>query len=70
MTPINGWETYQKLVLHELERQNLEIEKVNEKLDDLKTAVTMLQVKAGVTGAIGGAVLGGLAGLLFRFAAG
>lgn len=59
MTTENGdasWQRYQKLVVGELGRLNDGLERIEKEITDLKVAIAMLQVKAGVWGLIGGAI--------------
>ena len=57
----NGWQEWSKFVLKELTRLSDTYEdlskKVNEEVTQLKTEVAMLQVKSGIWGIIGGAIV-------------
>lgn len=61
----NGWERYQKHVLAELERFNESHDKIVEKLEKVRIDIAKLQVKAGITGAIGG-LLGAIGLMLLK----
>ncbi len=51
-----GWNTWSKYVLKELERLNNVAEAMNAKLDKVITDITVLKMKAGVWGLIGGMI--------------
>jgi hypothetical protein len=57
-----GWDEYRRLVLAALERLEGDIRNLDGKVDGVKTAVTALQVKAGLIGAGAGLVAGALIG--------
>ena len=50
------WEEWSKFVLKELERLNDNIEKLIERLSALETNVTILNVKSGAWGILGGSL--------------
>lgn len=60
----NGWVEYRRLILSELERINLALREIDEKIDGkligevakLKVDIGMLQVRSGIWGAIAGVV--------------
>ena len=52
----NGWNEWSKFVLKELERLNSCYENLDAKVDSIKEDVVMLKVKAGLWGALGGAI--------------
>jgi hypothetical protein len=52
----DGWAEYKRRVLFQLDTLTDHMEKMETKLDDLRTSVTILKTKAGF--------IGGLAGLL------
>lgn len=52
----NGWTTYQKLVLAELERHGEKLEKLEAHLNRVEIEIAMLKVKSGAWGLMGGAV--------------
>lgn len=52
----NGWNEWSRHVLAELERLNAYCERIEKKLNEAITDIATLKVKAGVWGAIGGAV--------------
>lgn len=53
----NGWAIWSKHVLLELERLNDEIEKVGNKLDEIRDDVIMLKTKASLWGGITGLIV-------------
>lgn len=53
---LNGWNEWSRYVLKELERLNTCYEQVRIELGNIKTEVTMLKVKAGFWGLLGGAI--------------
>ena len=54
MGDTNGWHEWSKHVLKELERLNTCYEKLNDRLNKIQESVTILKVKAGIWGAVGG----------------
>jgi hypothetical protein len=52
----NGWTNYQKLVLAQLEQHQESLEKINDKLNQIRIEITELKVKAGVWGLIAGMI--------------
>lgn len=52
----NGWNEWSKFVLKELERLNTCYERLDEKLDNMTNEITALKLKAGVWGALAGAI--------------
>lgn len=52
----NGWTTYQKLVLSQLESHQEALDKINDKLNELKIETTILKVKAGIFGFFAGMI--------------
>jgi len=56
MTDSNGWNEYQKLVLHELHELNLKFDKNSQDIQNIREQVAKLKVKSGVWGAIGGMI--------------
>lgn len=61
-----GWDEYRRLVLAALERLEADIKAIDAKVDIVKTAVTALQVKAGLIGAAAGLLAGALIGKLIH----
>ena len=72
MAEVNGWAEYQKLVLNELSRHNVLIEKISEsmnkrlnefdrqtyeKMSSIEKEIVRLKVKSGVWGIVGGLVI-------------
>ena len=51
-----NWEEHQMFVLQELKRLNVNIEKVENKLDCISKDTAVLKVKAGLWGLLGGAI--------------
>lgn len=47
----NGWEVYQKVVLDRLDRHERILTESNKKINQLCTAVAVMQAKAGVVAA-------------------
>ena len=57
MTPqTNGWSAYEKMVLNRLEALERDISSLDDKVTLLRIDVGQLKVKAGMWGAIAGAV--------------
>ena len=52
----NGWREWSKYVLKEMERLNTCYKSIDEKQRQIAIEIAMLKVKAGVWGAIGGAI--------------
>lgn len=52
----NGWSEWSRHVLAELERLDDNIKELTVAVNSLVTEVAMLKVKAGIWGAIGGAI--------------
>ena len=52
----NDWKEYRRLVLSELERLNAHGERIDKALATISTDITMLKVKAGLWGLLGGLV--------------
>jgi len=61
------WIEYRKLVLSELERLNIKVMEIDQNLNSTKTDIAMLQIKAGLWGAISGVIPGLIAALFFYF---
>ncbi len=69
---LDGWAEYRKLILSELERLNNTIDRLDEKIDqlrqfdiaDMKMEIAMLKTKAGLLGAIGGSIGGSIVGVI------
>tara|TARA_R110000744_G_scaffold9052_7_gene29474 strand:+ start:5599 stop:5820 length:222 start_codon:yes stop_codon:yes gene_type:complete len=55
------WAEYQRLVLNELERHNMLLGKMDEKLGKVSTEIAMLKVKSGLWGMAGAAIPVGIA---------
>ncbi len=56
----NGWQEWSKYVLKELERLNACYLSIDKRMQQTALEVAMLKVKAGVWGAVGGAIPIGL----------
>lgn len=54
----NGWPEYSKLVMSELEKHGEKLEKLSQQMVVHGEDIAQLRVKAGVWGAISGAVMG------------
>ena len=52
----NGWSEWSRFVLKELERLNTCYERLDEKLDKMNNDIISLKLKAGVWGALAGAI--------------
>lgn len=52
----NGWKLWSKHVLIELERLNKKCENIESKLNRMSLDIAMLKIKAGIWGAVAGAV--------------
>jgi len=52
-----SWTEYRRLVISELERINVSLDKLNAELSSMKTDIALLQLKASVWGAVSGAVV-------------
>ena len=55
-TKDNGWDEHRKLVLAELKRHGEECEKIIDRLNEFQVAIAVLKVKAGIWGAVAGAI--------------
>ena len=56
MASENGWQEWSKHVLKTLEDLNDKYESLDEKVNQIRIDIAKLQVKAGIWGAMGGAV--------------
>lgn len=54
----NGWDQYQRLVLNELTKHGDKLEKLSEQMIKHGEELAQLRVKAGIWGAVSGAVVG------------
>jgi len=52
----NGWNKYQELVLKSLDKHDLVLEKISDELTQIKVETGQLKVKAGLWGAVAGAI--------------
>lgn len=52
----DGWDTYKRLVLAELERVNERLEALLEDQIQMRESIAGLKVKSGIWGAVGGAL--------------
>lgn len=52
----NGWDRYQIMVLEKLDGHDKLLEKINDQIVDVKVEIATLKVKAGVWGAVAGAI--------------
>lgn len=63
MTPTESkedWADYRRLLLAEIKRLNEHQEKVETEIQKLKVQLAVLQVRAGLTGLVGGALAAGI----------
>ena len=56
----NGWDEYKKLVLHELERSNSRLQKIEDHLNTIDRKLTVLQTKVYTTALFISVVISGL----------
>jgi len=63
----NGWDQYKKLVIHELERNNNRLERLDKRLASIEHKLVVLHTKMYVAAFVASCVL--TAGLNFVFAA-
>lgn len=56
----NGWDEYKKLVLHELERSNSRLQKIEDHLNVIDKKLTILQTKVYTTALFISVVISGL----------
>jgi hypothetical protein len=56
----NGWDEYKKLVLHELERSNSRLQKIEDHLNVIDKKLTILQTKVYTTALLISVVISGL----------
>ena len=56
--PPGEWSEYEKLVIAELKRLNQSYEGLRENIEKLNLELTKLKIKAGIWGAIAGAIPG------------
>ena len=64
---ISGWDQYEKLVIHELERNNSRLEKLDQRLASIEHRLAVLHTKMYVAAFAASCIL--TAGLNFVFAA-
>ena len=55
-TKINGWETWGKHVIMELEANSKEHEQIMDDLSTIKVELAMLKIKSGIWGAMAGMI--------------
>lgn len=60
----NGWQEYQRLVLHELKEHTDSLSEFSKELNSVKVEIGMLKVKSGLWGLLGGFVPVALAVLM------
>jgi hypothetical protein len=63
----NGWSEYKLLVMNQLETMTGELKEINSKVDELRSGVLILKVKAGVYGGIAGFVITALTTLIIKY---
>ena len=56
----NGWDEYKKLVIHELERSNSRLQKIEDHLNVIDKKLTILQTKVYTTALFISVVISGL----------
>jgi hypothetical protein len=56
MSPSNDWNEWRQHVLHELARQHEDHKEVRKALNDITVQLAQLKVRAGVWGAVAGAI--------------
>jgi len=61
------WNVYSKMVLHELERLNVGVEKLEEGQKQIEKDIIKLQAKATVWGSVGGIVATLITSLVVHF---
>jgi len=64
MSSENGWDEYKKLVLHELERSNSRLQKIEDHLTTIDRKLTILQTKVYTTALIISVLISGALQLL------
>lgn len=52
----NGWNEYQKLVLHELQEHTKELERIQADIQKIHIDLATLKVKSGVWGLVAGTI--------------
>jgi hypothetical protein len=52
----DGWNEYQKLVLHELQSHTRELEKIQTEIKNIHIELATLRVKSGMWGLLAGAI--------------
>lgn len=52
----NGWTTYQKLVLSQLEAHNEDLSELSDKISDLRVEISALKIQAGIWGLMAGLI--------------
>lgn len=60
----NGFNEYKNLILSNMDRFEKKIDSMDIKIDEMKTDITALKVKATVWGGVAGAAVGALASAL------
>ena len=63
----NGWNRYEKLVLHEIQENGVRFEKINSVLVDLQIQISALKVKAAVAGGMAGIVATSVVAMIFSY---
>ena len=56
----NSWNEYSQHVLRTLEALNRNMERLDEKVDDMRNRLTILETRAAMWGALAGLVVGGV----------
>ena len=63
----NDWNVYSKMVLHELERLNTGVEKLEEGQKQIEKDIIKLQAKASLWGSLGGVIATLITSLIIQF---
>ena len=64
---MDGWNEYSRMVLHELERLNEGVNKLDEGQKQIEKDIIMLQAKSTIWGSIGGFLIAVLTNLFFFY---
>jgi len=64
---MDGWNEYSRMVLHELERLNEGVNKLDEGQKQIEKDIIMLQAKSTIWGSVGGFLIAVLTNLFFFY---
>ena len=56
MADMNGWQQYQKLVIHKLDSHDSDLKTIEDKLTSIQVEIATLKVKASIWGGIAGLI--------------